>query len=627
MTKINTILQCFVDLNLETDENTTFFLDLPEVSFEQPIYSVDEGSSVNVIISLSAPSVSGLEEVEIGIVANNTSLSDFGTLGEIYPQTLAFSAGQQTHTISFDANTDIFEEGSESFDVILSYFTNTVPGQFITTTVNIVDLTDLKEVFINEQGGILVPATPQDPARVDFSVLEGNFKDIKISLDSPSVLGVESVQAQITNISTSSNDYLGNVTTTFSWAPGEQHKTLQIAANSDELIEDSEFLKIQLVNAVNANIFSPSEARLEILDGSPEPLYANFNFQGSYIQYGGINSPTVELRWIRESVAGGSYEPIQNEKRFLKFGHGVVKNYSAFNTPNGSAQGYGYDAGSNVIVGYDPNLFGNLQRDNVVFFGGKPSATFVGSTTTINNTGPKTYGDLRLKITNAGSHPASISGSTIAVGDSITVIVNKFDYNITLPTNNGLLSANTFFQGANLTQDTLTQCLYNFTFEVDFEEVGFKLRNEFNSVSSNKKLNIGTHLITEVYTESNAILPQNQHNLVTQMKSVWPFWESNFSFPQNAPYCIAAGNISTPNPIYPTDNSDLQRVWVDGITFLHQDATTENNTWTGNSSYEDFIFLPSGQTASSSGCTGRIIEYNFFNNPPYTNSIPFKVII
>lgn len=627
MAKINTILQCFVDLNLETDENTTFSLNLPEISFAQQVYNVDEGNSVAVVISLSEPSLAGLEEVEVDIVLNNTSVSDFSTNGQSYPQTLSFSAGQQTHTLFFNANTDFIEEGIESFDVILGFFTNIIPGQFITTTVNIIDLTNLKEVFINQQGGILVSETDQNPALINFSVIEGASKNITISLDSPSVLGIESVQAQLTNISTSSNDYLGNITTTFSWAPGEQNKTLQISTISDNILENSELLKINLINPVNVNLASPIDARLEILDNSPEYFYANFNIQGSYIQYGGINGPTVEARWVNENVNGLTTEPFQ-ENRFLKFGHGIEKAYTAFNSPNGSSQGYGYDAGSNIIIGYNSNYNSYVQSNNVIFFGGKPPVTFGAGNTIINNSGTKTYGDLRLRITNEGTHPVLISGSTITTGDHITVVVDRFDFNITLPTNSGLLPANNIFQGQILPQDTLTQCVYNFTFEVDFEEVGFKLRDRFNSVSLNKEINIGTHTSVQVFNLSNASLPQNRYNLVTQLNNVWPFWESDFSFPQIGPYCLLGGDFVNNLPAYPTNNSDLKRVLIDGMLFLHQDASTENSTSTTKTMYENFMFLSSGQTAAASGCIGVDIEYPpaLGTNAPYTSSIPFKVI-
>ena len=290
---IHTILQCFVDINLETNENAIYSLDLLDVNLAQPTYNVDEGQYVDIIVSLSAPSVNGYEEVEVGIVANNTSFSDFDMLGETYPRTLVFSAGQQSHTIRFLANSDLFEEGIESFDVILGFFANVNPGPIITSTVNIIDLTNLKEVFISQQGSYV------SGTDFTFSTIENSSKDIIISLDSPSVYGVESVTVQITNGTASLNDYIIVGNTNLTWAIGEQDKTITITAKNDTLIESSETLNIKLVNPVNTNIISPSEAIFYIIDNSPQSLFAQINIQGIYTQIGGTSLQNVtQLRTI-----------------------------------------------------------------------------------------------------------------------------------------------------------------------------------------------------------------------------------------------------------------------------------------------------------------------------------------
>jgi hypothetical protein len=521
------------------------------------------------------------------------------------------------------------EEGLETFDVILGFFINCNPGNIITTTINILDETNLKEVSINEQGGVFVPSNGSSPARVDFSVIEGGSRNVIVSLDSPTTLGIESVGLQISNITTNSSDYAGAIiNTNLSWSIGEQDKIVTVQTNVDNEIENSESLEITLVNPLNVNIESPSVARVTILDDSPEPLYANINIQGSYIQLGGVNAPTIEARWVDINVREGQFEPSQNQRRFLKFGQPIQQSYTKFNQPNGSAQGYGYDAGGNIIVGYDENLFGNLQRTNVIFFGEKPGINFGPGDTWQITTAPKEYGDLRLRIQNAGGYPAIISGQTISPGDSITVVVDRLDYSILLPTNDGFLAANSLYNGVNLPQDTLTQCLYDFTFEVDFEELDFQLRNRDNSVSSNKEINIGTHSFTDVYSQNDAFLPQNQHNLVTQIANAWPYWEINFSFPETGPYCIPSATLGNQIVNYPDTNSELQTIMADGMVFLHQDSTTFNNTSPSKTSYESFYFLPSGQTAALSGCTGRDIEYRdtLLSSPPYTSSIPFFVL-
>lgn len=619
MTKINTILQCFVDLNLEIDENSLYSTNLPEISFSQQQYNVDEGEIVNIDISLSHPSVDGIEEVEVDIVLNNIDLSDFSTFGEIYPKILTFSAGQQTQTISFLANEDLLEDGLESFDVILGFFTNTKPGQIITTTVNIIDKTDLKEVYINEQGGILTQTTPQI---LEFPILEGATKNIKISLDSPSVLGVESVDVQISNITTNNNDYNSILNTNLTWSQGEQDKILTIQTNQDDEIEDDEFLEIKLINPINVNIESPSIANIKIIDNSPESLYANINIQNSYIQFGGVNAPTVELRNIKDRKFNSPIE----DRMFIKYGIPIAIDENLFKAGVPT-----YTNGDNIITNPVAPLFSNYQRVAVAYFGEKPAINFGGSSDSwsINTNIQKEYGDLRLRIKNTGTHQCIINNQSISVGDSITTIIDKNDFQILLPTNNGLLTAGSFYKNSTLSQDTLTTCSYEFVFEVDFEEFDFKLRNLDNSVSSNKEINIGQHEFLDVYSELDAVLPQNHHNLVTRINKAWPYWESQqWSFPQTGPYCLPAGTTNFNNPQFPNNNVDLQNVIVDGVVFLHQDSSTFNSTNPDKTMYESIYFLPSGQTASSSGCTSVDIEYNSSLNSvrPWTSSIPFCVI-
>jgi len=623
-TTIHTTLQCFVDINLETDENSVYSIDLLEVSFSQPVYNFEEGSFVEVDISLSAPSIGGYEEVEVDLIINNTSLSDISVLSETYPQSISFSAGQQSQTIRFFANTDLFEEGSESFDVIITPIANTVPGQYITTTVNIIDTTDLKEVFFDSRGFNSELSNLNN--KLTFSTVEGASKNIRVSLDSPSTLGVESVTVQLTDLTANASDYIANLTYDLSWSAGEQHKDILIESILDEEIEDNEDIQLSLVSPINVNVINPSEAILSIIDDSPEPLYATINLQASYVQWGGVNAPTAELRWIRENVGHGSVEPGSNQKKFLKFGHPVSAPFSMFNPPltnNSSAP----ILGSNSIGGYDSSVhFNGNQNDAIIFFGEKPDITFGYGTWSVNQNVEKTYGDLRLRIKSLGTYPVKINGTTLVTNDFIVVPIDKLDYSITLPANNNLIVGGDFYNGSLINEDTLVDCLYDFTFEVDFEELNFQLRGGDNSVSPNKEINIGTHLFTETYTLEDSVLPQNNHNLITRLNNVWPYWESDGQSPGPGSYCLPAGSQSNPSPLYPIDISDLQRVVVDGMLFLHQDDSTENDSSTTKTTYERFYFSPSGQTASSSGCTGRLIEYEWFNSPPYTNSIPFYVL-
>lgn len=607
-TRIHTILNCFVDLNLETDENSQYFLQLPKVSFERGSYIVSEGDILDVNVSLEYPSEAGLEEVEVGLVLNNANPEDITVLSSSYPQTLIFSAGEQTKTLSFQINQDFIENELESFDLILGFFTNTIPGQYITTTVNIVDETNLKEVSINQSGAALIQS--QTATTLEFSVFEGSSKNVTISLDSPSVFGNESVGVQFTNLSTSSSDHNATGVVSLSWAPGEQNKTIVIGTSSDELVEGDEFLEIKLINPINANIVDYSTAKLKIIDAAPTARYATANFQGFYIQKGKAG-PNVEARYIRRNSTTEYFD--NSWRMFIKFGEYIEQNSLTFNPPNTNQSAP--VCGDGCISGYNPSYLPNMQQNNKIFFGKNPVT--------------EQYGSFRLRIKNIGTHPCNISGTTIAVNNSITVVVDKFDYSIKLPANDGLVLAGAFYQGSPVPQDTLTECNYDFTFEIDYDGLNFMLRNSDNIVSLNKEFNLGAHRFNTTYSSSDAEIPGNHYNLVTGYSNVWPYWEGNPSFFQSpGPFCLSQGTILNTSPEYPVNMTDLQDVLVDGIMFLHQDYANQYSTNTTKTQYTSFSFLPNGQKVSNSGCTSVEIEFGGWIYSPQllTTSIPFVVV-
>lgn len=611
MARIHTILKHFVDINLELDEDAGFLVngvsansELPDISFEEPFYNVIEGQNVEISLSLNAPSVNGIEEVEVFIIANNTGVTDFNNLGETYPKIFSFSTGQQTQTLTLHANSDLFEEDLESFDVIFGMLTNVNPGQYITTTVNIIDSTNLKKVFIDEQGGVV------NNEIIEFTLLEGATRNIFVKLDSPSTLGVESIDVQFSNISAANNDYVYGGTSNLSWAVGEQVKVLEIAANNDNEIEDDETLLIQLVNPYNVNPITHSTANLTINDASPDARFATINLQGTYIQKAD-SLPNVEARYIRRNTSAISSD--NTWKMFIRFGDFIEQDYQTFTPPNTSNSAP--VCGENCISGYNPNNLQNFNQPNKIFFGKNPDTN--------------KYGDLRLRVKNVGTFPAKISGVTIGVNDSITVDIDKFEYKLKLPANAQLLTAGTIYEGTPLSEDTLINCIYDFTFEIDYDGINFVLRDSNNSVSGNKEFNLGTFVLSDTYTSVNADLPQNQHMLVCEYANVWPYWEEDYVSPNSAPYCLPAATPQNQDLLYPNSNTDLQNVYIDGIMFMHQTVQNQNSVNATKSEYVSFNFWPSGQTAADNGCSSVNIQDPTGALAPQlqTTSIPFQVIV
>jgi hypothetical protein len=209
----------------------------------------------------------------------------------------------------------------------------------------------------------------------------------------------------------------------------------------------------------------------------------------------------------------------------------------------------------------------------------------------------------------------------------VTLVIDSFNYKILLPTNDTLLSAGIFFNGAPLSRDTLTECNYEFVFEVDYSELNFQLRNSDNTVSTTKEFNLGAHRFNKVFDLLDADIPSNYYNLVTQYSNVWPYWERNYSWPDTGPYCMVSGTTMNPTPIYPNKPEDLQNIIIDGIMFLSQTLSNYNSTSMTKTDYMNITFLPNGQTVSSSGCTSIDIEKLItFGSQLQTTSIPFLVL-
>lgn len=608
-TTIHTILQCFVDVNLETDENAVNSLDLLDVSFEYDSYTVDEGQRLDVIVSLSSPSTFGYEEIVVDINEKTAKLSDFSTLGEVYPKTIAFSAGQQSHTFEFLINSDFLEEGLEYFDLIIGLFINVNPGQFITSRINIGDLTDLKEVFINNQGGFLFsnPFNLQSSTQyLTFSSFEGTEKEITISLDSPSVFGVEGVTVELTNGTAGPNDYSVIGTTNLTWAIGEKDKTFKIKAKDDSLIEPDEGIGIKLINPINVNIINPSEASFIILDNSPKPLYAQINFQGIYTQIGGTSLQNVtQLRAIANNETTGYNSDA--DIMLLKFGDKFISENPSQNQLPGSNA-----IRTTTTTGFFPST---TTTYDTIFFGKHPV------------TGA--YGDVKLKITNKGSYPVKINGTQLNPGNgSTTLVVDKSDFKVILPANSALLPLGTIYQGAPLSDNTLTEAVYEFEIQTDYAEREFVLKNLNNTVSTNKSVNLGTHTLKETYPLSIATGVTKQHNLVMQYNQILANWD-NYPYYNSPKTCIPLAQYTTLYRSFPSNSTQAISALINGFVILSDNSKHYSNgagngpTGYGETQYFSAKFLPNGQTI---GVTCNPINYPGTTNNIAWSSLPFKIV-
>jgi len=103
--KIHTILNCFVDLNLETNEMFPYDVQILKVSFSSNYYVTEEASTLVITAYLDQPSTLGIEEATVIISNITTSNSDLDISG--FPLRIAWEEGEQVKQISIPITRDI----------------------------------------------------------------------------------------------------------------------------------------------------------------------------------------------------------------------------------------------------------------------------------------------------------------------------------------------------------------------------------------------------------------------------------------------------------------------------------------------------------------------------------------
>ena len=252
-TKLDTILNCFVDLNLQTNEN----YGLPQqVTFQFNSYAVPEGSQLHVIIGILYPSIAGSESVRIDLASITSGLNNLDySSPQIFPLTVNWAAGEQFKTLTFNINTDFLHESTERFKLSFSNLINLLPGTFPETVVGIIDMTNLRTVSL----GILGHPN-SNPAMFDsYQTTEGTYLDFTITLDQPAT-GFEIVSFGPSYPPTNTSytlsvlpalapSFLITPSTTvllpiqFNFLPGETQKTVRFSTIGDNTVFNTEMLE------------------------------------------------------------------------------------------------------------------------------------------------------------------------------------------------------------------------------------------------------------------------------------------------------------------------------------------------------------------------------------------------
>ena len=241
------------------------------VSFGATSYSVAEGSSVTVRVTLSADPA---RSVAIPI----TTMNEDGASNADYsgvPANVIFASGETEQTITFSATQDDVDDDGES--VKLAFGTPPprvsagTPGE-TTVTITDDDIPSSVEVSFGSAA---------------YTVTEGGTVDVTVILDDDPEQTVTVPIGTINEGGASGSDYSG-VPATVTFSSGETEKTFTVTATEDNLDDSGERVKLSFVNLPpEATLGMTSEATVTIINTAAQ------------------NSLTVAFQSVAYSVSEG----------------------------------------------------------------------------------------------------------------------------------------------------------------------------------------------------------------------------------------------------------------------------------------------------------------------------------
>lgn len=358
--------------NLGSQNTTVLYIDdddtEPEgtLKFSQSSYTVDEGGTVTLTVE-RVGSTSGVATVDI-----NTN-DDTASAGSDYPPTnttISFPDGSASQTISLTLPQDTLEEGSETFEVVLSNATGGRIGIPSQTTI-----------IINDDDAV-APSVVQFEDSL-FSVGEnGGQAQVTVSRSGSTAEDV-SVRVYTTNdTAISGSDYVG-IDTTRTIASGSVSTTFSIDITNDDELEGSELFGLHVVIASGkATLGTRSTSAVVIEDDDQSPAGVVQFSLPSYMEREG-NSAVVTV----ERVGGSG---------------GMVTVDVA--TSNGTAlAGSDYDSTSTTLV----------------FADGEVSKTFPVTLTSDTEVEGSETVNLALSKPTGGVSLASLKQATLFIEDTI----------------------------------------------------------------------------------------------------------------------------------------------------------------------------------------------------------------
>ena len=265
-----------------TNESTVSITDddVPSVvvSFEQGDYTVAEGSTVNITVTLSADPE---RTIRIPLtVTNQGGASDDDH--SLVPDAVTFNSGQDSRVFTFRADQDTHDDDEESVKIGFG----TLPAGVTTGT------TDTATVSITDDD---VPSVAVSFEQGTYAVAEGGSATVKVKLSADPERTVTIPLTTTNQDGATSSDYSG-VPGSVVFNSGEREKTFNFTAASDTDNDDGESVKLGFGTLpARVTSTSPSEAVVSITDDDVPPVTVSFGSETHSVLEGESATVTVTL--------------------------------------------------------------------------------------------------------------------------------------------------------------------------------------------------------------------------------------------------------------------------------------------------------------------------------------------
>ena len=221
------------------------------IEFDSTTYSVTEGNSVTVTVTLSEDPKRPLTIPVTAIAQGTTSTDDYTD-----PTSVTFASGQTSRTLSFSVTEDTTADHGES--VVLAFGSDLPPGASAgdddETTVTIID--DDPAVTVGFEG-------------TAYSVEEGESVDVTLTLSDDPMRPLTIPIAVVLKGTTSTDDYTDPASVTFS--SGDTSATFSFSVTEDAIADHGESVNLGFRADLPPGVSegTPDETTVTIIDDDP----------------------------------------------------------------------------------------------------------------------------------------------------------------------------------------------------------------------------------------------------------------------------------------------------------------------------------------------------------------------